>query len=151
MGAPVLWHQKFNFRVSADGITYAYFTTCGAISAEVGVIEHYEGGQRHPHKVPGLETWADVDLARGASDDADLWNAFLDTYSASTGLGQDSPTLDRTIEIEQLNAQREVVLRYVLHNAWISKYSSGDFDAKANEITMETATITYEWAERTLG
>jgi phage tail-like protein len=151
MGQPVNFYAKHNFRVVADGLTFAYFTTCGEIAAEVAVIEHYESGRRQPHKMPGLETWPDVELERGSSDDQDLWNMFLDTYSAATGLGKDHPVLDRDIDIEQLNQQREVVKRWTLHHAWVSKYTEGNWDAKANEVVMEKITLTYEWAEPTWG
>jgi phage tail-like protein len=145
---PVSWHLEMNFRVKTTGLDYAYFTTCTEPKGTATVVEIFEGGQRHPHKVPGPVKYDDITLTRPANENADLFNLWRDTYNAGTATGLEPVNLKRIFEIEQLNQAREVVLRYVLYDAFISSYAGGGFNAESDKARMETVTITYERFDR---
>lgn len=150
MGEPIAWDKKYNFVVEIDGIERAAFATCSELSGEAENIEYREGGRRHPHNSPGLVTFSEITLGRGATDDFDLYNWFISTYDAATRKGQVAPNLFRTFDIVQLDDDGEELKRIRCFKAYCRAWSAGDWDNDANEVRIETATIKFDYPEQIL-
>ena len=141
MGTPVAWYMNFNFWIEIDGIVRAAFSTCSEVAAETENVQYSEGGRGHAHNAPGRTTFPEITLERGATDDFDLYNWFLDTYNAASGTGLNEAELYRTFDIVQVDRQRVPVERYTIEKAYCRRFSSGAWDNNANEVRIESVTV----------
>lgn len=148
MGTPTNWDKKFSFLVEIDGVARAAFTRCSELSAETEDVTHREGGRLHPHNAPGLVTFSEATLERGACDDYDLYNWFRDTYDAAAGTGMCPPDLFRTMDIVQLDRSREELRRFRCFKCYCKKWSAGDWDNDASEVRMESVVVKFDYFEQ---
>lgn len=131
-----------NFRVEIPGIATASFSEVSGLEVEIAVAEYREGNnkQNSVRKLAGLSKFSDITLKRGITDDSSLWNWI---NSASQG------SISRqTMSIVLLDELHNDVIRWNLVNAWPRKWSGPVFNAKSNEVALETLVISYERLER---
>lgn len=135
-------YRNFNFLVELDGITQASFTECSGLEATTEVVETREGGDNVTvHKLPGKTTYADISLKWGLTDSDELWK-----WRASVIEG----TFERkngSIVVYDLTNRREV-LRWNFVNAWPTKWDGPAFNAKGNEVAIETLVLAHEGITR---
>lgn len=148
MGEPVNFFDKFMFMVYVDEFTWAGFTTCSELAAEVADVLHKEGGRRHPHKTPGGVTYPDVTLTRGATDDTDLYDWFEQVYDAASGIAVVPPAVFRTVDIVQLDLARNEVERWRLFKTYPKRFSAGDWDNNADEKRITQSVLAYDHFKR---
>ena len=139
------YYKKFSFVVEIAGVAHAGFVTCSPIQVQVAKIEHREGGALIPNKQPGLITVPDVTLTRGATDDLDLWNWVKEAIALGGILVDDGQK--RTLDIVQTNRAGAELRRWTLANAWPVDYIAGEWDNNADENTMETLILTYDFPD----
>jgi phage tail-like protein len=114
------------------------------------VIDYKEGGNMIIRKGLGRTKYEAVTLERGITFDTDfeLWaNAaqVLDKGSPSTSLAN----LRKEVRIDFLNEAGQPVLRFLLHNCWVSDYQAlSDLDAGGNGIAIEHIKLENEGWER---
>jgi len=137
------YYKKFKFLVEIDGVVFAGFQTCGEIAIEVAKIEHHEGGSLIPNKSPGRVSVPDVELTRGATDDLDFYQWCQETVAQGAVLVDDEEK--RNLEIVQQDRAGNELRRWKLFGAFIVKWKAGDWDNNADENTMESITITYDY------
>ena len=154
---------------SLGGGVTALFQTCSEIAAEVATVEHQEGGSIYNFKEPGRVTFPDVTLERGFAGGAkgEALHAWFAATVASTAAGlfdgsifplNDGFQLDVTIlqynrgliptlddSVINPNALLEKI---ILHNAWVKRYSAGDWDNAADEVRIEQVVLAYEFFTR---
>ena len=150
-GTPTQWWHKYKFIIEIDGVVNAGFKTCSELNIEAANVEYKEGGRLHPHNAPGTVKFPEITLARGATDDADLYNWMRDTYDAAAGTGLDTPDLYRTFDIIQQNRKGEAVERYTVYDSYCRTFSSGDWDNDADEVRDITVVIQPDRWERVPG
>lgn len=147
---------KHQFIVEIDTGWWAGFQTCSELSYEVAKIEHYEGGSAIPLKVPGRVTMTDVTLERGASTSKKFYewatqivNAGVVVESSTRGTGTTYQTgFTKEVEIVQLDRDGKTVKRrWTLHKAWPTKFVAGDWDNNADEVVIESLTLTFDYFE----
>ncbi len=152
LGVPRQLHGKFKFVVEIDGFAAAAFQKCSELSVEAEVISYREGGSLIPIKDPGLLTFTDVTLERGASQDQDFPIWALEVANAAAGVppgvGFVSPAFKRNLSIIQRDRDNSVLLRYDLFDAWPMKYVAGDWDNTTSEVVIETLTLAFDRFER---
>jgi len=78
-------YQQFRFTIDVEGCGSARFETGSELACEIGEAVYWEGGSLTPVKLPGHLTFPDIELARGASDDFDLYNWAQSTANAASG------------------------------------------------------------------
>ena len=149
MATPVNWYKKFKFVVEIDGIARAAFTRCSELAVEAANVAHREGGRLQPHNAPGLVTFPEITLERGATDDFDLYNWFKDTFDAGAGTGLTTPDIYRTFDIVQLDRAGNEVERYTVFDAYCRRFAAGDWDNDADEVRIESVIIQPDRWERT--
>lgn len=148
MATPVNWYKKYKFFIEIDGIARAAFARCSELAIEAANVAYREGGRLQPHNAPGLMTFPEITLERGACEDFDLYNWMKDTFDAGAGTGLTTPDIYRTFDIVQLTRDGEEVERYTVYDAYCRRYSPGDWDNDADEVRIESVVIQPDRWER---
>jgi len=129
--------SSFNFLVEIDGVTKAGFSECSGISMETDPIEYRNGSEDITvRKLPGLKKYGNITLKRGFTQDEALWKW------RKTVL--DGKTERRTGSITLLDEARQAALRWTFAEAWPRKLDGATFNAKNNEVAIETLEIVVE-------
>jgi phage tail-like protein len=134
-------YRSFNFRVQIEGIATASFSECSGLESSVDVVEYREGSDPVPsvRKLPGLRRYANLTLKRGITQDRELYNWHRKIL--------DGEIDRRNGSIFLLDDKRTEVLRWNFHNGWICRYEGPTFNAKSNEVAIETIEICHEGLE----
>jgi phage tail-like protein len=142
-------HEKFKFIVRSLRFGFTAFQKCSELSVEVAKIDYFEGGALIPIKDPGRLTYSDVTLDRGVSSDFDFHNWFLNTADASRGpggIGAISPQFKADdLSIVQRDRDNSRLREWNLVGSWPTKYTAGDWDNTADEVTIEQLVLTYDF------
>jgi phage tail-like protein len=131
----------YNFRVEIDGITRAGFKSCSGLEISQNAGTYREGTDKSliVRKIPGLVTTSDVTLARGITNDSELWQ-----WRKKIGSG----TVDRrNMSIVLVDETGKVVIRWNLRNCWPTKWTGPSLDATSDELAIETLVIAHEGLE----
>jgi phage tail-like protein len=146
VGKPRSYHKKFLFSVEIDDCEVAWFESCSAIEAELGVVEQREGGKIVvADQSPGLLKTTPVTLTVGATDNRELWDWWEQIIDAAADSGEPDDSYKRNVAIVQRDRDGSEKRRYNLPKAWISKFKAAEWDAKAEENTMQEVTIVYPY------
>jgi phage tail-like protein len=142
-------HEKFNFIVLIDAIENLFFSKASELSKEVARIDYWEGGAHIPIKWPGRVTFSDVTLERGVGNSRDLHDWMLqvvdDSKAGGIGAGLQPADFTRGATILQRDRTKTQTLRkYKLFGAWPTTYVAGDWDNGADEVVIETLTVTFD-------
>lgn len=134
-------YGQFNFLVEIDGVARAGFMECSGLTTDTDPIDYREGAdvRLNVRKIPGLRKYTNVVFKRGMTKDLDLW-----TWRKAIINGD---TQRRSADVILLDEARNEVLRWRVHEAWISKYESGPLNAKTNDVTLETIELVHEGLE----
>lgn len=143
-GNSPVYHKKYKFLVEIDNFIVAGFQKCSELSAEVAVVEQYEGGSLTPNKSPGRVKYTDVTLERGATDNLDSWNWFKQVVDAVAGVGDEDPIYKRNLTIVQQSRSGKRLRQWRITAAWPNKFVAGEWDNTSDENVIEMITITYE-------
>ena len=137
-GARVDPFRNFNFLVELEGIAQASFTECSGLGATTEVIETREGGDNTTvRKLPGKTTYSDITLKWGMTSSTELWKwrqQVIDgVFTRKNG----------SIVVFDLSNHTEVG-RWNFVAAWPSKWEGPPFNAKGNDIAVETLVLAHE-------
>ncbi|HEV7675040.1 MAG TPA: phage tail protein [Candidatus Angelobacter sp.] len=142
-GQQPVYYRAFQFLIEIDGVTNARFQEVGGIDATVDVIEYREGGNAlGPRLFPGQTKHSRLSLKRGYTDDSTLYTWFEDVMTGRT------ENIRRNISIVQIDMNGAEVFRWNLYKAFPVKYTAPAFNAKGNDISIETLEVAYERIER---
>lgn len=132
------------YQVEIDGISLGQFQEVGGISIERSVIEHratLPGGQEVIRKLPGPVKYGDVTLKRGMTDDSSLYDWIKEVVEGKVDSAR------RNGSIVEYDTQYSEVARWNFTNAWPQKWEAPSHKANANEIAVESVTLTVESIE----
>jgi phage tail-like protein len=142
-GVQPVYFRAFQFVVEIDGISNAHFQEVGGIDATTDVIEYREGGDiLGARKFPGQTKHSNLTLKRGYTSDTQLFNWYSDVMTGRT------EKIRKNISIVQLDMAGQEVLRWNLFQAFPAKYTAPSFNAKGNDMAIETLEVAYERIER---
>ena len=142
-GEQPTYFRAFQFMVEIDGISQARFQEVGGVDATTDVIEYREGGDLlGTRKLPGQTKHSNLSLKRGYTDDSQLWTWYEDVMIGRT------ESIRRNISVVQLNMSGQEVMRWNLYQAFPVKYTAPGFNAKGNDLAIETLEVAYERIER---
>jgi phage tail-like protein len=133
--------MKHRFRLSVPGYDTARIATIGELKKATEVVEVPEGGEETPLKVAGRTTVEAIEVTEIAGMSEALYDLFLLTSNVFAGGGEVDQGYKMDMFIEQLDAKKNVMKRWILVDAWCSDFSTGDWDAGASEGRAITATI----------
>jgi len=130
--------RSFNFRVEIDGLSVGSFRECTGLSGDSNVVEYRDGTDlpKTTRKLIGMQTYPNLTLLRGYTDNNELWNWFRNIVNGIPDR--------RNGSIFLMDEQRNDVLRWDFENAWIKKIDAPSFNATANEVAVERVEIVHE-------
>lgn len=141
-GQQPIYFRAFQFLVEIDGITNARFQEVGGIDAITDVVEYREGGdQLGTRKFPGQTKHSNLSLKRGYTDDTQLYKWYEDVMTGRT------ENIRRNISVIQIDMAGQEVLRWNLYKAFPVKYTAPAYNAKSNDLSIETLEVAYERIE----
>lgn len=129
------------YQVEIDGITLGQFQEISGISVERQVIEHratLPGGKEVIKKIPGPVKYGDITLKRGMTENSDLYDWVTEVVEGKVDAAR------RNGSIVQYDTQFGEVNRWNFTNGWPSKWEAPSHKANANEVAVESMTITVE-------
>ncbi len=143
---------KMNFLVTVNNIAgTAAFSEVTGVEATVDVIEFRQSNSASlaPVKIPGLVKHGNVTLKMGYIINSPFKTWIQECVSETRG---QIPRQNVTIELIDINpgAPAQLVTaatgtrQWTLTNAWVTKYSAPDLDAKTSDVAIESVEIAYE-------
>jgi phage tail-like protein len=142
-GQQPVFYRAFQFTIEIDGISQARFQEVGGLDATTDTVEYREGGDNlGTRKLPGQTKHSNLSLKRGYTDDTQLWTWYEDVMTGRT------ENIRRHISIVQLDMAGQEKFRWNLFHAFPVKYTAASFNAKGNDLAIETLEIAYERIER---
>lgn len=127
----------YNFRVELDGITRAGFRECAGLDSTQNPIDYREGTDPlTARRLPGLNTYSNLTLQWGVTDDAELW--------AWRKSAMDGKVQRKNGSIVLLDDTGEEKVRWNFINAWPTKWTGPDFNASQEGIAIERLEIVHE-------
>jgi phage tail-like protein len=129
--------------VEIDGVSQARFQEVSGIDATTDVIEYREGGDfPGARKLPGQTKHSNLVLRRGYTDDEQLWKWYEQVMNGTPD------KIRKNVSIIQLDMAGQEKFRWNLFQAFPVKYTGPAFNAKNNELSIESLEIVYERIER---
>jgi phage tail-like protein len=133
-------YSVFNFLVEIDGVTVAGFSECSGLTNETKAIDYREGlDDTFVSKLPGLREFPPIVLKRGFSDNRELWDWRRTVIEGRTER--------HTGVITLLNEARQPAHRFGFVAGFPTKWEGPSFNAKTNDVAIETLEITHEGLE----
>lgn len=134
-------YKNFRFLVEIQGVVQGGFLECSGFGSAVEVVEYREGGDFPTvRKLPGKLTFPDITLKYGVTDSTELYDWHKTVL--------DGKIDRRNGSIIQLDDTGQKKVRWNFFSAWPSKYDGPDFNAKGNDVSIESLTISCERVER---
>src|ERR1044071_3635487 len=138
-GQQPVFFRAFQFQVEIDGVTTARFQEVGGIDATTDVVEYREGGDLlGTRKFPGQTKHSNLSLKRGYTDDKQLYTWYEDVMTGRT------EKIRRNISIIKIDMAGQEVFRWNLYQAFPVKYTAPAYNAKGNDLSIETLEVAYE-------
>jgi len=133
--------RNFRFRIEIDGIQQAGFSEATGFDAVVDVIDYREGTDpTHTRKLPGLTKYGNITLKWGITDSMDIYNWHKAVI--------DGNVQRKNLSIIVVDEAGNDKARWDIVNAWPTKYDPPDFNAKGNDVAIETLEIVHEGVTR---
>ena len=135
--------RNFRFRLEIDGLQLAGFSEVAIGATVTEPIEYREGGDpAHSRKLPGLTRYGNITLKRGVTDSLELFAWHKQVVSGDIGPGRRKVAIIVTDDTGQDQA------RFIVVDAWPTRYDPGDLSAKGNDVFIETLELVNEGIER---
>ena len=139
-------YPSYNFQLYVTGVVddskqiSAAFSEVSGLQVEIKIIEYRDGADEPIlRKGRGLSTYQNLTFKRGVTGHMEFWNWLK---LGTTGDVKRSPG-----GIIMLDEDRDPVMSWTFEDAWPTKYVGPSFNAKNNEIAMETLEIAVERLE----
>lgn len=145
--------RNFNFRIVMDGNEVAACRKMSALDATVTTVKFRAGndGSTVDEALPGRVEYAPVTFESGLTNDEsfEAWARQLVHHEAQPERLAD-PDFRKELEIHVYDIDNTTIVRkYVLHRAWVSKYTAmSDLAGDGNDVIVETLEVTHEGFER---
>ena len=134
-------YKNFRFLVEIDGIVQAGFAECSGLGSNIEVVEYREGGEpASVRKLPGKVAYPDISLKYGVTDSHELYDWHLTAVN-----GQIQRKNGSVILLDDTGQEK---VRWNFFSAWPSKWEAAHFNAKGNEVAIETLTVSCERVQR---
>jgi phage tail-like protein len=135
---------NFCFRLEIDGIQVAGFSEVVLGASSTDVIDYREGNEPTLgiRKLAGLTRYGNVVLKRGLTESSELYNWRKQVVDGAIA------TARRSVAVVVCDEARNDVTRFLVRNAWPAKYEAPAFNAKGNEVAIETLELANEGIER---
>ena len=135
--------RNFRFRLEVDQITQGYFSEVAIGETTTEAIDYREGTEpTHVRKLPGLTKYGNITLKRGVTDSQVIWQWHKDILDGKIGDKR------KTVSITVIDEAGQDKARFVVAEAWPTKYDPSDLNGKGNEVFIELLELVNEGIER---
>ena len=136
-------YTNARFKLQIQGIEQAAFVECAIADTTTDPIEYRTGNDPGGfRKQPGLTKYGNITLKWGLTDSKELWEW---RRKVIDGKINDARTNGSIIILDEEGNPK---VQWDFVNGWPSKYDPADFNAKGNDIAIETLEITHEGLKR---
>jgi phage tail-like protein len=136
-------YRSFRFRIEIEGIEQAAFNECTFGDSSIEAVEYRDGiDPTHPRKLSGQTKYGNVTLKWGITDSTELY----DWYQTIVDVG--ALQNRKNIAIIVVDEEGNDKSRWELEQAWPVKYDPTDFNAKSNDVAIDTLEIVTESYKR---
>ncbi|MCK5355230.1 MAG: phage tail protein [Methyloprofundus sp.] len=144
-------YRTFKFQVLIDSKPVAGLKKMGALKKTTEAVDWRSAGDpTHVRKLPGGTKYEAITLEQGLTHDPvfEIWANLVNNIDGDSAMSLKS--FRKTIIINVLNLQGIAVIRYTVHNAWVSEYQAlPDFDAgTTNAVGIQTIKLEHEGWDR---
>lgn len=134
-------YRNFRFRVEIDGIQQAGFSEVSGFESSIEAVEYREGTDPiHMRKLSGLNKFGNITLKWGITDSLEVYEWFA--------AGTEGPVLVKNLSIIAVDEAGNDTARWNVVGAWPVSYKAPDFDAKSNEVAIESLELVHEGIKR---
>ncbi len=143
-------YRKFRFRVEFDNNVLGGFNECTFADANTEMVEYREGDEPTVfRKLSGLTKFGNITLKWGITDSDAMynWKKQIEETGAGNGEGAIEPDAlgnRRNLNIILINEAGDDKAKWEIRRAWPMKYDPTDFDAKGNDVAIESLEICHE-------
>lgn len=135
--------RNFRFRLEIDGINEASFSEVAIGETTSDVIDYRDGTDpSHVRKLSGLTKYGNITLKWGVTD-----STLLEEWQDAIVNGQ-IQTNRKTVTIVVIDEANNDRARFLVSEAWPSKYQVSGLNAKGNEVLVETLELVNEGVDR---
>ena len=131
-------YRNFKFRIKWDGKYVAGVSKVTALKKTTEVVEFRQGGDSSVvHKLPGKTKYEAITIEAGLTHDPTFeeWANLVNNIQGDKAMSLKD--FRKEIEIEVLNEQGNIAMKYNVHRCWVSEYQSlPDLDANANAVAL---------------
>lgn len=146
-------YRNFKFRIKWDGKYVAGVSKVTALKKTTEVVEFRQGGDSSVvHKLPGKTKYEAITIEAGLTHDPTFeeWANLVNNIQGDKAMSLKD--FRKEIEIEVLNEQGNIAMKYNVHRCWVSEYQSlPDLDANANAVALVHVKIENEGWEKDPG
>jgi phage tail-like protein len=135
--------RNFRFRLEIGGITQANFSEVAIGETTSDVVDYRDGNEpNHVRKLSGLAKYGNVTLKWGMTDSLEL-----EAWHHAIVAGQIQTNRKQVAIIVQDESGADKA-RFVVTDAWPSKYTVSGLNGKGNEVLIESIELVNEGIER---
>jgi phage tail-like protein len=138
INAPHDPYRGYNFWVEWNGIVHAGFRECTGLNATRNAGEYREGTDKAltKRRMPGLNSYGNITLKRGITDNKELWDWHSKLQSGETDR--------RNVSIILSDDKGEEKMRWNLVDCWPTTWNASDLNATSDEVAIETLELIHE-------
>jgi len=147
--------RNFNYRIVMGGIEVAACRKMSGLTGSVDVVKFRAGNKTASNEElsPGRTHYEPITLEAGLTTDPEFerWALQLIRHDQTIDPPRVAdPDFRREVEVFVYDIDNNrPVKKFVLHNAWVSKYTAmSELAAEANEVLIETIEIQHEGFQR---
>lgn len=135
--------RNFRYRLEIDNLTIAGFSEVLIGETTVDAVDYREGTDPpHVRKLSGLTKYGNVTLKRGMTTSLELYAWHKQVVDGELSKARKKVAI---VVADETGADKA---RFVVSEAWPTKYSVSDLDARGNEVLIETLELVNEGIER---
>ena len=135
--------RNFRFRLEIDGLQAAAFSDAAIAETMTEAVDYREGTDpMHVRKLSGLTKFGNITLKRGITDSLEIYNWHKQIVA---GQIQSNRKQVAIVVVDEAGTDKA---RFVVSEAWPTKYHSSDLNAKGNEVLIEMLELVNEGIER---
>ena len=130
-------YRSYNFRLEIDGIQRAGFRECSGLDSSQAPIEYREGTDPLTvRKLPGLNTYSNISLKWGITDDPELWQ-----WRSQAENGEVKPKNGSIVLMDDTGEEK---VRWNFRDGWPTSWKGPDLNATGSDAAIETLEIAHE-------
>lgn len=136
-------YGSFDFLVELDGIVRASFAEASGLDSTIDVVEYREGGENETmRKLPAKTKFSNITLKWGTTDDRELYDWHRQWVKGDPAARRKNGSI---VLLDRAGQER---IRWNFINAWPVKWTGPSFNAKNNDVSIETLELAHEGIER---